>query len=278
MKKTLTILSLLVAASMLLSACGPMTPEQLKALQIQTAPQQISNFPSTYAQACFLNGTNVAKSDDGLFGVNVCDPKKVVEGSQFDVVDMAMVGTLATPWPGDEEVVGVVWLCKTIIKVILVAGSVYLAAHPELRSSTVHITYNAASINDLKSSYKVGSVLIPTHDPAHDVDSAANAPLVRTMQASFGTWLATGGPRQRNPNPDYICKMLNVVGKVARYYLYESATHNLLSWTADGNWVTFFPRDSGVLKVPDNIQREYPNAKLDSADCNNLPPFPPLTY
>jgi hypothetical protein len=82
---------------------------------------------------------------------------------KVDVVDMAMLATIATPWPGDEEIVGLIWVGKTITKIVLVAESAYLAANAGIQVAQMGHTRHGNPAHDPRLSQIARDLLEDVH-------------------------------------------------------------------------------------------------------------------
>jgi len=202
----------------------------------------------------------------------------------IDQADLVLVPAMALtkliPGREDDVVVYAIVIIKTVGTFAALAAAGYLIGN-SIAYSMETVSADQATATELVDLSTLETVSIEEtvseiHNPDHDVTSPKNIPVVTTMTATFQTWVATGGPRNRNDYGRFVCKALVIAGKAARYYLLEAATSNMLVWTPDGSWLTFFPQTSGKVTVPQNIAEKYKDAQIQAADCNTLPPFPPL--
>lgn len=281
-KNCFSVLTVLVISSFLLGACAPreviLTPDDPWTVANGGLPVSVSLDP---IQRCLENGKTYPLDLEDEKGerlqITFCDSVRSHEGMQVDIVDMAMIGTLVTPWPGDEEIVGVIWIGKTVAKLVLVAGSAYVTGQGlAVLPGTINNNIVAVEVTGLQT-INIEASLLTTHDPAHDIEK--HLPEVTSMLTGFQTWVATGGPNQRDTNQNYRCVALVIGSQIARFVLWSKTTMNVLVWSADGEWVTFYgPKaQSALMKVPENVKGQYGSqASMQPISCNQLPPFPPL--
>ncbi len=301
MKKSLLIVSLLVVASMLISACGSATqqparmildPNSQEALAISggdpNAVTSIDNRPTLQQQydAC-ASGIDYS-NPEFEFLMDTSEGQKVTQtwncgvqatGAGTFVMVAADQLTKLTPTQVDNMVV---YAVKIVVGVGVFAVLMYGAyvAGQQLTEYNTMAMIDAHTLGTINLEVEIG-ILDPFHDPAHDVDSEANLPKVKTLVTVFATWVTsgyTGGPRDPKTNRDFVCRALVIAGKIARYTLWAKTNASVLVWSADGTWITFFEGKAlnSINNVPQNIANKFKDSKMQPVDCSTLPPFPPL--
>ena len=177
-----------------------------------------------------------------------------------DIIDLATVITIATPFNWDEAIVGVVWVGTTIVKVILVAGAGYITAHG-IRGLVMMASGHSN----------------PDNDPWIEGSKArANITLLISSTAT----VVTGG----NFDPDKfkcgVIRSIELGGEIIRaaIYMVDVPSHGILSWwdtiAADRHW-------GGSYSItPGHFERGMSQETLNKngwtwelMDCND-PNFP----
>jgi len=263
---------LIIAISLILSACiAPGTPPG----EIVLAQDDPNNMPGQLVTTIDNSKTDYEICLETIGELDI-DTTEFCKELPVDT-DLALMPAfiLAEVTPGSVDNVAVFGLRKTakgVVYALVLSGAYALGTVASKNAD--ELVLPASHFTSINMEAELGPLEI--HDPAHDVLSAENLPMVRDMTANFGAWAANGGPRNRNTNQDYLCRGILIGGQIVRYMLFESSTRYLLIW-ADGQWITFYPRD-GELRVAKNILDKYPNAKLQPLDCKDFPPggFPPL--
>lgn len=282
--RSLKVFSVLVIFSFLLGACAPreviLAEDDYWTIENDGHPVSVSLDP---IQRCAENGETVSLDlvdDEGNpIQISMCPQPgtTVYDGMPVDVVDVAMLATLATPWPGDEEVVAVVWAGKTVIKLILVAGSAYAVAHGlAAMPAVMHAEAVYVTVSPTETVYIPQS---PEHDTGHDVGN--NLAQATALVEGYTVWTTAGGPQNQ---PDkFRCVAMMVGQAIARFIIWEKSSATIIVWhvaapTGIDPWVTIYgPKGGGsLLNVPGDIKAGYPDAHMEMLNCEQMPPMPPL--
>ncbi len=251
MKKFTRIsLFVLTVLSLLLSACG--------SGETYLAP----NDPNTIA-----NGGSTVSVYTGcplVPGLSLCKSASELEGVQLAGVDAAVLATLATPWPGDEEVAAVVWAGDKVIKLYLYLTAAYLANNAI--EYTVHEVVSGQVV-EIQEAWE-------PHNQDHNIDRNISA--VTVMITGYQTWVSTGGPKTPQTNQDFACRVVKVAGVIKEYVLWQKSGEQLLVFGADGAWTTYYT--GKTWKTLMNPPKKYraQGGKMETFGCDQFPPFPPL--
>lgn len=119
----------MVTLGLLLSACGTD-----RVILAQDDPWTVANGGDPVSidlnprfQYCAANGLTFDMNQVDSVGMplqfTLCDGSRSYEGTPVDIVDAALFLTWATPGDVDNIVIGAIWAGKTVLKLILVAGS-----------------------------------------------------------------------------------------------------------------------------------------------------------
>ncbi len=242
----------LLAISLLLSACG-----SGEIILPPGSPETIANGGNPVFIPPAKCGTTPSTG-----GLVFCDPG-LADGTQLAGLDAALIGSMATPWPGDEEVAAVVWAGNKVVKLYLYLTAAYLANNAI--EYTVHEVVSGQIVEE--------RLFVEAHNPLHDVTHPDNLPKVKAMVATYTTWVATGGPRQPQTNGNFQCRVLKEAGQIISYLLWQKDGGQLLIW-GDGFWRTFYTKKP-LLRL-NNPPEDHPNGIMETFGCDQFPTFPPL--
>jgi len=130
----------LCAISLVLSACTAekiYTPEDTALMYPESGQiSAVVAIPESYVEECNDPWAQVAMEINGDEAETWMFCREY--SGEVDIIDAAMVLTLASPLPGDEAIVGVVWLGKVAIKLIVVAGTAVIAGQTIVQVSGGH--------------------------------------------------------------------------------------------------------------------------------------------
>lgn len=283
------LLTILLLAMPVLTACQPtevvLHPDDpvAQAVSAETG-NQVVTVPLTEVMVTEEIVTSACGEVKGLLigeeeTLVICKDPEMFSNTEVAFIAVGSVIALAEPTPFGEAIVGFTvganGVRYALIAVGLVAAATTMTASTPL-GAVVTVT------ND-------SGVYIPTngdHHVEHNIvaGSAAYAMATVIVQA------LNGGPR---PDPDQMkCFLMKVGDSVARVitwvYTNSSATgiprgdlvwwHTNSPYTGGPEWGGAYANKSGATL--ENIPRDLENVegiKIESTDCNNLPPAPPLS-
>jgi hypothetical protein len=318
-KSLFTVFVVFMIMSMLLTACGAsVVPPQYEAINTETGVgvppgPDAGGTTSVLPEMPFVNENNMAsyvacqeialrnfdkKVQSMVFPNNVSVPAQVTNCGNGDI-ENGVLASATTIAATSVEVTILAYVATAYGLYLLVvyldkSGAIEEAGkliQSSITSEQEVLSVSISESDEMALEYAYVSIALEgaymIHNPAHDViGNEANTKAVLSMISNHSTWVSTGGPNNRNSNQDFVCKALEVGGKVVANILWHMTdpklkTGEIVIWSAN-RWITYFTGKSysTLNNPPVDIVNEFFKTKtrvrVINVGCNNLPPQPPL--